>query len=232
MSLADRLQAALEYETQNSSSKNQAEGQKEGGVRHDFFRGLTAEEIEDFFLNCAHQKRIDYVDQGSRKIPKQHWWKFSAYVNYNDSANSRWGLDSTHTKDLEDATICEYDDGKVQELIVEYVLSESSSKTSEGRQGYSFGFSRFLNIGTSTETTEGETESASEGKTVVKTITQCQTDRGDCKLNRQAFIRYGREVVSRGSGYRTYLDQELDRIAADAGIEVEKPGSRTSTDTG
>lgn len=232
MSLADRLGAALKGEPSDDSSKDNSENDEAADVRRDFFRGLTAEEIESLFLECSHQKRIEYVDQGSRKIPKQHWWKFNAYLEYNDDATHRWGLNDTHTKETEAAILCEYDEAQVEVVTVEYMIGESTTESNSESEGISYGVNRFLNIGTQTQTTKGETESESSEKTVTKIITECQTNRGDCKLNRKAFIRYGREVVSRGSGYRTYLDMELDRITDAAGIDVNKPGSQTSTDTG
>lgn len=220
MSLAEKLKDILLEDTESTISQA-ASQEKSSSLRLDIFKGLTAEEIEAVFEKCSHKERIDCVDIESRKIPRRHWWTFSSYLNTDEAARTRWGLDKSHTDELESAVVCTYDDGQVEVLTVETQISESHESTTQNKANLSLGFRRFVNIVAKIGRKKSDAESESETKTITKEITECPTDRGNCKLNRQAFIKYGREIIARGSGNRTYLDQELDHIANEIGIETD-----------
>lgn len=185
-----------------------------------------------FFEELSHNQRIDCVDPDSRRIPRRKWWEFSSYLNRNDAANARWGLEQSHTEPRDGLRVCKHDDAPVDKLPVENRLDMSLRSMEKEQTEHGFWWRSIWKFGLKRTLTQGEAETESDEQTRSEEIVQCETDRDDCMLNRQAFVKYGRKCVTRGSGNENQLDSDINRVLSELGVSQGISGDPTPEEDG
>jgi hypothetical protein len=230
MGLSDRLADALSADRSEIKDSTDSTDDHDEYVRWDKFGGCSPREIEEIFEGLAHNQRIDCVDPNSRRIPRSKWWHFSSYLNRNHEANMRWGLNQSHTEPRDGLRVCIYDDAPVEKRPVKNREGESTSSTEKEQTERRAWFRMPLSIGVRRTSTQEGTETGSEEQTRSKEIVECETNRGDCKLNRHALVKYGRECIARGSGNRDQLDADINRVAEEVGTDHDQSGDQQITE--
>ena len=228
MELSEWLANALSPDSPDIKNPTDSTDGPDEDVRYETFRDCSPREIEEIFERLAHNQRIDCVDPDSRRIPRSKWWDFSSYLNRDDGANRRWGLHQSHTEPRDGLRVCIHDDAPVEKRPVKNRGGESNRSTEKEQTERRGWFRMPLSIGIKRSSTKEETEAESEEQVQSRVIVECETDRDDCKLNRKAFVKYGRECVARGSGNRYQLDSDLDRVAEEIGTSRDSSGDQQS----
>lgn len=211
-------------------SANEDEGSQEGNKSGEEFQELmkTTEigSMHEIFLNMRQNKRVSYVIQP--EFPNERWILLTHCISDSESRKEQWGILNDHINiSGEETVICLEHEKKIP--VVERELERQEMSKSVSSNSYSSKVTgkigadaKVLKAKSEGKLEQGYQSEKSNSTTDVTRIYfyECSTNKANCRLNRESFIRIGDECMTRGENKLSYLNEawkkEKERIEAES----------------